>query len=143
MRLRAHEITLVHGLVVDSPIRLASGTYFASYDYVRTRFGLPRNPESWLTQSGLDPGQPNRSTALSVLVRPLAWGPGVFRCTCHAEENQCPTLNYRFPDEYAIDSWDRFFGDRNKLIDLLSVVTQSKTRLPHGIPRSPCVDATP
>ena len=125
-RLPAREITLLHGLILDGPIDLGRGAYLASYDSVKIRFGLPDDPESWLARSGLHPEGPNRSTSRSVLVRFLTWGPGVVRCDCPSAQDRFPTLRYRFPSEYTIDSLDRFFGDRSILIDLLSVATRSK-----------------
>lgn len=125
-RLPAREITLLHGLIIDNPIDLGCGAYFASYDSVKTRFGLPDDPEPWLARSGLLLGRSNNSTFRSVLVRSLTWGPSVFACNCPSGQDFFPTLRYRFPRDYSIDSRDRFFGDRITLIHLLSVATRSK-----------------
>lgn len=125
-RLPAREITLLHGLIIDNPIDLGRGAYFASYDSVKTRFGLPDDPEPWLARSGLLLGRSNNSTFRSVLVRSLTWGPSVFPCNCPSGQNFFPTLRYRFPIDYSIDSPDRFFGDRTTLVHLLSVATRSK-----------------
>ena len=125
-RLPAREITLLHGLIIDNPIDLGRGAYLASYDSVKTRFGLPDDPESWLARSGLLLGRSNSSTFRSVLVRSLTWGPSVFPCNCPSGQDFFPTLRYRFPSDYSIDSLDRFFGDRSTLIHLLSVATRSK-----------------
>ena len=125
-RLPAREITLLHGLIIDNPIDLGRGAYLASYDSVKTRFGLPDDPEPWLAHSVLHPERLNRSTSRSVLVRSLTWGSGITRCDCPTGQNSFPTLRYRFPSDYSIDSLDRFFDDRTTLIHLLSVATQSK-----------------
>ena len=125
-RLHAHEITLLHGLIVDGRIDLAPGAYLASYETVKSRFGLPDEPESWLGRSGLQPGSWNRSRSQSVFVRSVSWGPGVSPCDCPTGNDQSKNIRYSFPDRYTVNSLERFFGDRSMLIQLLSVATQSK-----------------
>ena len=81
VRLRAHEITVLHGLKLDEPIPLGRGAYLASYDAVRKHFGLPEDPEPWLRRSdeGLDlhPGRLAHTSSRAVLVRQMRWGPAV------------------------------------------------------------------
>ena len=125
-RLPAHEVTVLHGLIVDDQVDLGPGSYLASYDSVKTRFGLPEDPEPWLSQMGLQPGRWSHSTSRSVLVRSVAWGPGVTTGRCPVGEDSVLKLRYRFPDTYCIDSLERFFDDRAMLLQLLSVATQSK-----------------
>ena len=86
VRLRAHEITVLHGLKLDEPIPLGRGVCLASYNAVRKRFGLPEDPEPWLKRSdeGLDlhPGRVTRTSSRAVLVRQVEWGPAVAPCDC-------------------------------------------------------------
>lgn len=125
-RLHAHEIIVLHGLLVDKHIDLGPGAYLASYEAVKMRFDLPDDPEEWLERSGLQPGRLNRSTALSVLVRSVSWGPGVSPSASPTGDDQLRNPQYRFPDRCTIDSIERFFHDRERLIQLLSIATQSK-----------------
>ena len=126
VRLHAHEIMLLHGLIVDERVDLAPGAYLASYEAVKSRFCLPDEPETWLAQSGLQPGEFNRSTSLSVLVRSVSWGPGITPRDRPTGNDRFPNFRYLFPNRYTIDSIERFFNDRKMLIQLLSVATQSK-----------------
>ena len=84
VRLRSHEVTVLHGLKLDEPIRLGRGAYLASYDAARKRFGLPEDPEPWLRHSddGLDlhPGRLVHTASRAVLVRLVRWGPVVAPC---------------------------------------------------------------
>ena len=125
-RLHAHEIILLHGLIVDEHIDLGPGAYLASYEAAKVRFDLPDDPEEWLARSDLQPGRLTRSTALSVLVRSVSWGPGVGPCDCPTGNSQSLNVRYRFPDRYPINSVERFFHDRAMLIQLLSIATRSK-----------------
>lgn len=124
-RLHAHEITVLHGLIVGERIDLGSGAYLAPYEEGRSRFGLPDEPER-LGEMSKHLGRFNRSPSRAVLVRPVAWGPGIAPCDCPTGKNRSPNLKYRFPGRYSIDSWERFFSDQAVLIDLLSVATRSK-----------------
>ena len=95
-RLRAHEITVLHVLIVDERMVLGAGAYFDSYEAARSRFGLPDEIEPWLARARLQPGRLHRSTARCVLVRSVGWGPGVTPCDCPIGSDHFK-LRYRFP----------------------------------------------
>ena len=124
-RLHAHEITVLHGLIVDERIDLGSGAYLASYEEGRSQFDLPDEPEFQSSEMIKHLGRFNRWPSRAVLVRLVAWG-GLAPCDCPAGENRSPNVKYRFPGRYSIDSWERFFGDQEVLIDLLSVAMRSR-----------------
>ena len=116
----AHEITVVHGLVVKTRFDLCAGAYLAPYGDARAEFGLPDDPEP-LSNATLPEA--------AVLVRSLEYGPGV---APPDDDYGLPVvqISYRFPAEHWIDL-ERWFEDR-LLVDLLSIATRfpllSRTR---------------
>ena len=116
----AHEITVVHGLVVKTRFNLDAGAYLAPYADASAEFGLPDEPEPLSKTSFLD---------AAVLVRSLEYGPGVAPLD---DDYGLPVvqISYRFPADHRIDlvSW---FDDK-LLVDLLSIATRfpmlSRTR---------------
>ena len=130
VRLRAHEITVLHGLKLDEPIRLGRGAYLASYDAVRKRFGLPEDPEPWLRRSdeGLDlhPRRLARTSSRAVLVRQMRWGPAVVPCDCPTNPESPLKLRYLFPDDHPVESAADVFEERETLLQLLSIAVRSK-----------------
>ena len=64
----AHEITVVHGLVVKTRSDLNAGAYLAPYVEARAEFGLPDEPETMSKMSYPD---------AAVLVRSIEYGPGI------------------------------------------------------------------
>ena len=66
----AHEITVIHGLVVKTRFNLGAGAYLAPYADAREEFGLPDEPEPLSKTSFPD---------AAVLVRGLEYGPSVAR----------------------------------------------------------------
>ncbi len=124
-RLHAHEITVFHGLIVDERIDLGAGAYLAPYEEGKSQFDLLDEPEFQSSEMSKQLGRFNRSPSRAVLVRSVAWG-GLAPCGCPASENRSPNVKYRFPGRYSIDSWERFFGDQEVLIDLLSVAVRSR-----------------
>ena len=117
--LPAHEIIVIHGLAISSPLNLSAGAYIASYEDARAEFDLPENPEA---ASGTIPDA-------AALVRSLAYGPGIVPLDEHAPLPDMQAT-YRFPDDYRVDfeGW----GDHKLLIDLLSIAMRvpllSRTR---------------
>ena len=118
--LPAHEITVVHGLVVKTRFNLDAGAYLTSYGDAREEFGLPDDPEP-LSKTTLPEA--------AVLVRKLEYGPGVARLE---DDYGLPVvhISYCFPADHRIDL-DNWFEDK-LLIDLLSIATRfpllSRTR---------------
>ena len=116
----AHEITVVHGLVVKTRFNLDAGAYLAPYGEARAEFGLPDDPEP-LSNATLPEA--------AVLVRSLEYGPGVVPIE---DDYGLPLvqISYRFPAEHWINL-ERWFEDR-LLVDLLSIATRfpllSRTR---------------
>ncbi len=109
----AHEITVFHGLVVKRRIDLGNGAYIAPYEYARSEFDLPEEPEPWPKSS-----HPNAT----VIVRSLRYGP------CVAPSDDGPGLPqgqifYRFPTNYQINL-ERWFNDSKLLVDLLSIAAR-------------------
>ncbi len=117
----AHEITVIHGLVVKTRFNLDAGAYLAPYADARAEFGLPDEPEPMSKTSYPD---------APVLVRSLEYGPGVATTYDDAALDDVQ-VSYRFPVEYRVDleSW---FGDSKLLVDLLSITKRvpllSRTR---------------
>ena len=118
----AHEITVIHGLVVKTRFNLLDASaYLAPYADARAEFGLPDEPEPMSKTSYPD---------AVVLVRSLEYGPGVAPTDDDAALDDVQVA-YRFPVEYRVDleSW---FGDSKLLVDLLSIAKQvpllSRTR---------------
>ena len=109
----AYEITVIHGLVVNTRFNLDAGAYLAPYGNARAEFGLPDDPEPNSKQSYPD---------AAVLVRSLEYGPGVAPPDDGAGLPNVQ-IAYRFPADYRIDleSW---FGDSKLLVDLLSIATR-------------------
>ena len=110
----AHEITVIHGLVVRKRFRLYAGAYVAPYGDARTEFELPDEPEPMSKKSLPD---------AAVLVRSLEYGPGV------APLDQDPGLpdvqvTYRFPAQYRVDL-EGWFDERTLLVDLLSIAARA------------------
>ena len=130
VRLHAHEITVLHGLKLDEPIRLGRGANLASYDAVQKRFGLPEDPEPWLRRSneGLDlhPGRLAHASTRTVLVRQVSWGPAVAPCDCPTNPEMPLKLRYRFPDDHRVESVAAVFEERETLLQLLSIAVRSK-----------------
>ena len=106
----AHEITVVHGLVVKTRFTLDAGAYLASYADARAEFGLPDEPEPMSKTSYPD---------AAVLVRSLEYGSSLAPTDDDAALDDVQ-ISYRFPVEYRVDleSW---FGDSKLLVDLLSI----------------------
>ena len=129
-RLHAHEVTVFHGLEFDNPIPLGRGTYLASFDDARERFGLPWDPEPWLSrrQKGLNlnPGRIARTSLPAVLVRPFRWGLAVPPPDESINSEFLTHLNCRFPNDHRIDSIIDLFEEREALLHLLSIAVQSK-----------------
>ena len=118
----AHEITVIHGLVVKTRFTLLdAGAYLAPYADARAEFGLPDEPEPLSKTSYPD---------AAVLVRSLEYGPGVAPTDDDAALDDVQVA-YRFPVDYRVDleSW---FGDSKRLVDLLSIAKRvrllSRTR---------------
>ena len=110
----AHEITVIHGLVVKTRFKLYAGAYVAPYGDARTEFELPHEPE---------PMSKNSLPDAAVLVRSLEYGPGV------APLDQDPGLpdvqvTYRFPAQYRVDL-EGWFDERALLVDLLSIAARA------------------
>ena len=105
----AHEITVIHGLVVKTPVNLQAGAYLAPYEDARAEFDLPDEPEPFPTTTFPD---------AAVLVRSLEYGPGV---AAPDDGVALPRVqvSYGFPADYTVDleSW---FDDGKFLVDLLA-----------------------
>ena len=116
----AHEITVVHGLVVKNRINLGGGAYVAPYGDARAEFGLPDEPEQ-LSKANIPEA--------AVLVRSLEYGPGVAPLD---DDYDLPVvqISYRFPSDHRIDL-DSWF-DEKLVVELLSIATRfpllSRTR---------------
>ena len=119
----AHEITIIHGLVVKARFNLDAGAYLAPYGDARAEFGLR------------DDHEPFAKAALpeaTVLVRSLEYGAGV---APPEDDYGLPVvhISYRFPVGHRLDL-ERWFEDK-LLVDLLSIATRfpmlSRTRLVH------------
>ena len=128
-RLHAHEITVLHGLKVDTPIRLGPGAYLADYEAVRRRFGLDEDPELLLQRGGRGPDtHPDRlgvESSRCVLVRAFNWGSAVAPGGSADGHRWC-AQRYRFPDDHVVASFADLIEGRNMLLQLLSVVVGSK-----------------
>ena len=129
-RLHAHEVIVFHGLNFDNPIPLGGGAYLASYHHARERFGLPWDPEPWITRraEGLDlnPGRATRSSSRAVLVRPFRWGIAAASSESAIDSETLAHLKCRFPSDHTIDSFSDIFEEREALLNLLSIAVQSK-----------------
>jgi len=70
---------VLHGIELDERIPLGRGTYLASYDAVRERFGLPEDREPWLRgrveRPDRHPGRLRHASSRTALVRRFNWGP--------------------------------------------------------------------
>ena len=116
----AHEITVVHGLVVKTRFNLDAGAYLAPYADASAEFGLPDEPEPLSKTSFPD---------AAVLVRGLEYGPGV---APPGDFDGLPDVQvaYRFPADYRVDL-ENWFVDK-LLVDMLSIATRfsllSRTR---------------
>ena len=116
----AHEITVVHGLVVKNRINLGGGAYVAPYGDARAEFGLPDEPEQ-LSKANIPEA--------AVLVRSLEYGPGVAPLD---DDYDLPVvqISYRFPSDHRIDLESWF--DEKLVVELLSIATRfpllSRTR---------------
>ena len=106
-----HEITVVHGLVVQTRFDLDAGAYLAPYKEAREEFDLPDQPEPFTEMSMPD---------AAVLVRSLELGPGL---APFEDDAGLPDMRiaYRFPGDYDVDL-ERWFDDSKLLVDLLSIV---------------------
>ena len=117
----AHEITVVHGLVVEESFDLGADVYLAPYEHAKVEFDLPEEPEPFPKTS-----YPNAA----VLVRNLTYGPGI---ALPNEGSGLPHMQiaYDFPTDYRLDleSW---FEDSKFLVDLFSIAARvpllSRTR---------------
>ena len=107
----AHEITVVHGSVVQTRFDLTPGTYLAPYKEVREEFDLPDQPEPFAETSLPD---------VAVLVRGIEFGPGLAPFEHDAGLSDM-RIAYRFPGDYEVDL-ERWFDDSKLLVDLLSIV---------------------
>ena len=129
-RLHAHEVTVFHGLEFDKPIPLGRGAFLASYDDARERFGLPWDPEPWITRraEGLNfnPGRIARSSSRAALLRPFRWGIAAALRDCATDSETLAPLNCRFPRDHMIESLSDLFEEREALLHLLSIAVQSK-----------------
>lgn len=130
-RLHAHEITILYGLKTDEPVALGRGAYLANYNSVRRRFGLDEDPEPWLSRSnrGLDnhPGRLADESSRCVLVRKINWGPAVAPYHCPVDgDRSFSKLKYWFPDGHVVDSFVNMIKERDILLDLLSIIVESK-----------------
>ena len=119
--LPAHEIIVVHGLVVTERFDLGTGAYLAPYRHAQTAFDLPEEPEPFPTESYPD---------AAALVRSLTYGPALAR----GEDDDSFSdvrIGYRFPTDYRIDL-KHWFGESKFLVDLLSIAARcpllSRTR---------------
>ena len=109
----AHEITVVHGLVVKNRINLGGGAYVAPYGDARAEFGLPDEPGP-LSQTSFPDA--------AVLVRGLEYGPDVAPPGDYAGLPDVQVA-YRFPADYRVDL-EQWFVDSKLLVDLLSIATR-------------------
>ena len=129
-RLHAHEVIVFHGLEFDNPIPLGGGAYLASYDHARERFGLPWDPEPWVTRraEGLDlsPGRIARTSSRAALIRPFRWGIDAAPRDGAADSETLAHLKCRFPSDHTIESFSDIFEEREALLHLLSIAVQSK-----------------
>ena len=96
---------------------------------VRTRFGLPEDPEPWLRRSdeGLDlhPGRLAHASAPAVLVRQVSRGPAV--APSDGANREFPLkFRHRFPDDHHVESVADIFEEREELLRLLSIAVRSK-----------------
>ena len=109
----AHDITVIHGLVVRTRFRLCAGVYVAPYGHARAEFELPDEPEPMSRKSLPD---------AAVLVRNLEYGPGVVPPN---QDLGLPDVQvtYRFPTEYRVDL-EGWFDERTLLVDLLSIAAR-------------------
>ena len=109
----AHEITVIHGLVVKTRFNLGAGAYLAPYADAREEFGLPDEPEPLSKTSFPD---------AAVLVRGLEYGPSV---APPGDFDGLPDVQvaYRFPADCRVDL-EHWFVDSKLLVDLLSIATR-------------------
>ena len=130
VRLHAHEITVLHGLELGAPTTVGRGGFLASYDAVRERFGLPEDPEPWLSRRSegryLQPGRPGHKSSRSVFVRRVRWGPAVAPCDCPTGGDGPLILRYAFPDDHRVESITDVFEERETLVHLLGIAVRSK-----------------
>ena len=111
----AHEITVLHGLVVAGRIDLEHEAYLTTYEHARIEFDLPDEPEPFPKAS-----YPNAA----VLVRGLRYGPGVAPVDDDAGPDPPHVqISYEFPTKYQIDL-ERWFYDSKLLVDLLSIAAR-------------------
>ena len=109
----AHEITVVHGLVVQTRFDLAPGAYLAPYREARAEFDLPDQPEPFPDTILPDAAVLVRGIELGPVLAPFDYDAGL------------PDMRiaYCFPGEYQVD-FERWFDDSKLLVDLLSIVKQ-------------------
>ena len=127
-RLHAHEVIVFHGLQFDSPIPLGGGAFLASYDHARERFGLPWDPEPWITRrtAGLNPGRIARTSSPAVLARPFRWGIAPTPRNNANDNDSLAHIESRFPGDQTIKSYSEIFEAREVLLHLLSIAVRSK-----------------
>ena len=106
----AHEITVIHGLVVKTRLNLHAGAYLAPYEDVRTEFDLPDGPEPFAERTFPD---------AAALVRSLEYGPST-ESPGDAADLPSVQVSYRFPAEYTVDL-EGWFSDSKFLVDLLAI----------------------
>ena len=109
----AHEITVIHGLVVKTRFDLDAGAYVARYGDARAEFDLPDEPEPLSKTSHSD---------AAVLVRSLEYGPSV---APPEDGDGLPDeqFAYRFLADYRVDL-EGWWNDNKLLVDLLSIATR-------------------
>ena len=128
--LPATELTLFHGLTLDRQFDLGSGAFLAPYEEVKARYGLPDQPDAWLSEAASNSGRSEPATEPSVLVREMTWGPGVapeppgdLFGTRRAVDWK---VGYRFPDDYKLALNEHTFPDDYRvLMALLSIAARS------------------
>ena len=118
--LPAHEIIVVHGLVVKERFDLGPDAYLAPYAHAQTAFDLPEEPESFPKAKYRD---------ATALVRTLTYGPGL---SCADDDSLSDVrIGYCFPTDYRLDL-ERWFGDSKFMVDLLTIAVRlpllSRTR---------------
>ena len=109
----AHEITVIHGLVVQTRFDLAPGAYLAPYGEARAEFDLPEEPEPF-PETGLPDA--------AVLVRGIEYGSSVAPFN---DDAGLPNVRvaYCFPGDYEVD-FERWCDDSKLLVDLPSIAKQ-------------------
>ena len=113
-RIPAHEIIVVHGLIVAERIDLGSGAYLTPYEDARIDFELPDEPE---------PFQEKRTPNAVALTRSLEFGP-IIGLPEKDSGFAGMKVRYRFPTDYQIDL-ERWFHDAKFLVDVLSIAVRA------------------